>query len=322
MDCVILFGAGASIIRILIEIGAQNPVADGRSSISFCNLLFAGNACAAIVLFTVHRKSWTRETLRKLSALDWVFLLGLAIMANGIAPGLFFLGLESTMVTSVVLVAQIEPPLVLLLSWILFGERLGLWSMAGVALCLTGIVLTVALRPATDGVMIGEGEIYTALAAITYASSWVFGRWRLSHVPLGIFSVTRTAIGTAVFFIAASILYSPSHFMDLGSPFLWQWMVLYGGIIIDCGQLAWDYGIRNSRAIDVSLSISFAPVAGIGAAFHILGEQPVTAQIQGGLVLFVGIAICLTAARRKEVTQKEMPNEKLGQTCRAGFKGV
>jgi drug/metabolite transporter (DMT)-like permease len=325
---VVIFGAAASIIRILSDLGAQFPV-DGRNTISFCNLLFAGNACAATVLFAIHHKTWKLENLRRLSKVDWVALLGLAVLANGVAPWLFFIGLENTMVTSVILVSQIEPPLVLALSWLIFGDRFGPWSIVGATLCLIGVAISVLLQPGGGDYMVGKGEFYAALAAVIYAFATVFARLRLKHIPLGIYSVTRSAAGTVIFFIAASYLFGPIHFVDLASPFLWKWMIVYGGLIIVSGQLAWDYGIRRSRSIDVSLTTSFAPVAGVAAAFLILGEQPLAAHYQGGVVLILGIAICLLAARRTMGAQKPVPGTSTNKTaaafheeCRAGFKGV
>ena len=85
---VLVFGVAGSVVRILVDLGAQHTI-DGRNAISFCNLLFAGNACAVVVLVAVHRKQWTRENLRKLSWSDWCVLLVLAILANCIAPGCF-----------------------------------------------------------------------------------------------------------------------------------------------------------------------------------------------------------------------------------------
>lgn len=326
---ILVFGAASSIVRILSELGAQHTI-DGRNAISFCNLLFAGNACAVVVLFAVHYRQWTRENLRKLSKSDWSFLFILALLANCIAPMLFFIAIENTMVTSVVLVSQIEPPLLLLLAWLIFKDRIGRWSFIGSAICLAGAVLSVLLQPRMDDMMIGRGELYAALAAITYAVSTVVAKLGLKNVPLGIFSVFRSAVGTVTFFIIASYLFGPHHFVDLASPFLWQWMLVYGGIIIVSGQLAWDSGVRKSRSIDLSLATSFAPVAGVLGAFLILGENPTQAHYIGGAVLVVGIAICLFASHQKVTVEMPEPDAMstddavplLDAECKTGFKGV
>jgi len=326
---ILVFGASGSIVRILAELGAQHTI-DGRNVISFCNLLFAGNACAVIVLFIIHRKQWTRETLSKITISEWIFLLILALLANCLAPWMFFLAIENTMVTSVVLVSQIEPPLLLFLAWLIFKDSIGKWSFIGAIVCLVGVVIAAVLQPNSEELMLGRGEFFAAIAAMTYAGSTVVAKLRLKNVPLGIFSVFRSAVGTVVFFIIASYLFGPAHFMDLTSPFLWKWMLVYGGIIILTGQLAWDSGMRKSRSIDVSLATSFAPVAGVLAAFIILGEVPTQSQYIGGAILMIGLAICLYAIylqHTKAVTMHEVMSEDdvipmLNAECRTGFKGV
>lgn len=325
---ILVFGAAASIVRILSDLGAQHPI-DGRNAISFCNLFFAGNACALVVLYAIHRKAWTRENLRGISRREWCSLLVLAMLASGLAPAFFFLAIENTMVTSVVLVSQIEPPLFLFLAWLVFKDRYGPWSIIGSLICLTGVALAVLLQPKGGDVMIGRGELFAAIAAITYAFSTVIARSWLRNVPVGIFSVFRTGIGTIGFFIVAVYLFGPSHFIDVGSPFLWQWMAVYGGIIVVSGQLAWDFGIRKSRSIDVSVVTYFAPVAGVFAAFLILGEQPMQSQYIGGAVLMVGIALCLLGARQKEMAKSvaidaeaEEAMSELEAKSPIGFKGI
>ena len=320
---ILVFGAAASVVRVLSDLGAQYPI-DGRNAISFCNLLFAGNACALVVLYAVHRKRWTIETLRGLSWREWCGLFVIGVLANGIAPWLFFLAIENTMVTNIVLVSQLEPPLLLFLAWLFFRERCGVWSILGSLLCLTGVALTILLQPKASDVMIGRGELFAALAAVTYAFSTIIARSWLKNVPVGIFSVFRTGVGTIVFFFVVIYLFGPLHFVDLGAPVLWQWMALYGGIIVVSGQLAWDVGVRKSRSIDVSVVTSFSPVAGILAAFLILGEKPMQAHYIGGAVLIAGIALCLLGARQKGAIAMVAPDAapSLEAESRTGFKGV
>ena len=99
---VLLFAASNSIVRILGDLGAQHPI-EGLNAISFCNLLFAGNTCAVVALFVVYRKHWTADNLRRLYRGDWMSLLALGVLTSAIAPWLFFVALENTMVTNVVL---------------------------------------------------------------------------------------------------------------------------------------------------------------------------------------------------------------------------
>ena len=91
---VLLFAASKSIVRILSDLGAKNLV-DRRNPISFCNLLFAGNMCAALALFAVYRKHWTVANLRGLSGGDLGFVCrGKHIVLRGVSLLQFEVAIE------------------------------------------------------------------------------------------------------------------------------------------------------------------------------------------------------------------------------------
>lgn len=322
---ILVFGAAGSIVKVLADLGAQYTI-DGRNAISFCNILFAGNACAVIFLFLIHHKAWTKHKLSLLSKSDWSYLFVLAFLANCLAPSLFFIALENTLVTNVVLISQIEPPLLLFLAWLFLRDPVRPLSFFGSTVCLIGVALIVYLQMNPGQVVIGKGELYAALAACTYAISTVIGRRKLKEVPLGIYTVFRSAVGTVVFFILANYLFGPEHFIDLTSPFLWKWMLLYGGIIIVSGQLAWDLGVRKSRSTEISIATSFSPVAGVLGALLILGEYPMMAHFIGGGILFVGIIIGLYASITAKSDEREDAESNaaisLESECKTGFKGI
>ena len=130
-------------------------------------------------------------------------------------------------------------------------------------------------------------------------------------------------IGTVVFFAIALKLYGAVHFMDVFSPFLWQWILLYSAFIVVRGQLCWFTGLKKTTASDVSLASSFSPIAGILAAYLILGEAPNLAQYIGGSIIIVGIALNQIGVSRlstktstaPQITEKEMDME-------VGFKRI
>ncbi|MEE9300359.1 MAG: DMT family transporter [Alphaproteobacteria bacterium] len=322
---ILIFAASNSVVQLLNDLGAQHAI-EGRNAISFCNLLFAGNACAVVTLFAIYRKEWTLQNLRLLSRGDWASLVALAVLTTALAPAFFFIALENTSVTNVVLIAQIEPPLGLALAWLVFRERIGMWAIAGAALCLVGVGLAVVLQPSKGEFKIGKGELFAAAAAGIFAVSTIIARPRLKRIPLGIFMVFRNALGTVVFFFAALYLYGAEHFMDLTSPFLWQWMLVYGGVIIVAGQLTWFAGLKAARSIDVSLATSATPVAGVLAALLILGERPMSAHYIGGGVLVLGILVGLLGARAKAPEARAEPSERCASALtaegRTGFKGI
>jgi drug/metabolite transporter (DMT)-like permease len=326
---ILIFAAANAVTRKLTQIGAQNLIA-GRNPISFCNVLFVGNLCALIALILIYGKQWNLHALKQLSLTDWLGLIGVAILSGALAPALTFSALDLTMVNNVVLIGRIEPPLILALSVLLLRERVNRWVVAGAIVSFIGVALTIILQEPvrnmaqTGGFQIGQGELLAALGAICLAFSTIISKVKLRQIPMGIFTIFRTSLGVFLFFVAALKLYGPVHFRDAFSPFLWQWMLFYGAVIIVGGQLCWFTGLKSSNASEVSLASSFSPVAGILSAYLILGEAPTMAQYIGGAVIICGIVLNQIGVMRKnaEILPTPPVSSAKEMDMEVGFKGV
>ncbi|MDJ0574520.1 MAG: DMT family transporter [Xenococcaceae cyanobacterium MO_234.B1] len=294
---IIIFAASNAVTRQLTELGT-NYLIDGRNPISFCNVLFVGNICALVALIIIYGKTWSPNSLTRLSLIDWLSLIAVAILAGALAPALIFFALDITPVNNVVLIGRIEPPLVLALSIFLLKEKVSWLVILGAVISFVGVVLTIVLQTPEStminmggGFDIGTGEVMALIGAICLAISTILSKVSLARIPLGIYTIFRTIVGTLVFFIVVIKLYGASHFTDVFTPVLWQWMVIYSLFIVVGGQLAWFQGLKTTNTEDVSLASSFSPLAGIIAAYLILGEVPNTAQYIGGSVIIVGIIL-------------------------------
>ncbi len=329
---ILIFGSSSAITRKLTEIGAQHFMG-GRNPISLCNVLFVGNLCALILLILIYGKQWNKAALQKLSRKDWVSLIVVAILSGALAPGLIFQALALTGVNNVILVGRLEPPLTVALSVWLLRERIGFWEFLGAIAAFIGVILTITLQPPGAGMMnmggfgLGRGEVFAAVGSVAIAVSTIIGKKYLADIPLGIYSIFRTALGTVIFFWIALILYGKDHFADVLSPFLWQWMFLYGGLIVVVGQSFWIKGLQTSTVSGASLIGSFSPIAGIIAAYLILGEVPTTAQYIGGSLILLGILLSQVGIKRQ--TNQSFALEKVDSLTAEqqaesgmGFKGL
>lgn len=291
---ILIFGASSAVTRKLTQIGAQHFI-DGRNPISLCNVLFVGNLCALIVFLLIYGRQWNKATLQQLSKKDWYLLTTVAILSGAIIPGLVFQALAITRVNNIILIGRLEPPLTMALSVWLLRERVNRWDVMGALAAFVGVTLTILLQPPGAAMMnmgdlgVGIGEILVTFAALISVVSTIIVKGWLAHIPLGIFSIFRTALGTVVFFLIALILYGSDHFKDVFSPFLWQWMLFYGAVIVVLGQSFWLKGLRASTVSEASLAGSFTPIVGILAAYLVLGEAPTVAQYIGGSLVLVGI---------------------------------
>lgn len=318
----LIFGAANSVTRRLTELGAQQFV-DGRNPVSLCNVLFVGNLCALLVFAILYRRQLTLNTWKSCSKQEWIGLIAVAILSGAIAPGVIFQALASTPVNNVVLIGRLEPVLALFLSIWLLKERVNQWESIGAIVSFVGVGLSIALQSPQPGMVsmagfnLGAGEILTATGAIALAISTVITKCWLSQVPLGLYNLTRTAVGTVIFFFLALLLYGHNHFMDVFSAFLWKWMLVYGPVIVVLGQSFWIQGLRRSTVKEASLISSFSPIAGVLSAYFILGEAPTLAQYVGGSVILLGIGLSQLGIRRSGHTQTAPEIE-----AEIGFKGL
>lgn len=327
----LIFAASGAVTRRLTEIGAEHFIGE-RNPISLCNVLFVGNLCALILLILIYGRQWNKATLKQLSRTDWVSLTAVAILSGALAPGLIFQALSVTGVNNVILVGRLEPPLTLALSVWLLRERVNIWEFIGAIAAFVGVILTIILQPPTEAMMnmggfsLGIGELLAAVGSIAATASTIIGKKYLSQIPLGIYSIFRTALGTIIFFFIALVLYGKDHFADVLSPFLWQWMFLYGGLIVVLGQSFLIKGLKTSTVSTASLIGSFGPIVGILAAYLILGEAPTLPQYIGGSVILVGIFLSQVGNWRKTSSiasgkVSSIPAQQQVETD-MGFKGI
>lgn len=139
------------------------------------------------------------------------------------------------------------------------------------------------------------GEIFVLIGVVFNTMSDEFSRKYLITIPPGIYSVFRMFTGSLVFFFVVIIMLGWIHFIDIFSPFLWEWMFVYGGVIIAFGFYCWFVSLPMIKSVDFSIGNAFAPVAGIFFAYLIVGEIPDRGQIIGGSLILAGIAINLAA---------------------------
>jgi drug/metabolite transporter (DMT)-like permease len=325
---VLIFAASNSLTRKIVEIG-QAHLIDGRNPISLCNVLFVGNLCALGLMSLIFHQDWKLKKLKTISRQDWIGLTVTGILSGGIAPALMFTALGQANVTNVVLIGRLEPLLILALSVWFLGIRLDHWTVAGSLISFAGIVVTVSLgssgqNSAIAGFQIGTGELLVAIAAVIGAISSVTNKLQLQTIPLGIFSIYRNILGTILFFLLANILYGPEHFIDVLSPFLWQWMLLYAAVIVVMGKLCWFAGLKKATSTELNMANLLNPILAIFMAYLILGEKPTFAQYCGGILLLIGFVLSLIGNRTQisKTPRLEKSNPREAMEMFMGFRGV
>jgi drug/metabolite transporter (DMT)-like permease len=301
---VLIFGASSSVTRKLTQIGAQQSI-NGHNPISLCNVLFVGNLCALGVMILLYRRQLNWTDVKKITRSQWGYLTIVTLFAGALGPAAVFHALSITPVNTIILLGRLELPLDLLASKFILKEDLTRYQTMGAVVVAIGILISVlGNRSGVSRLMgLGLGELLTIGSAFLFSTSKIIGKRKLLPVPPGIAMTFRTGFGSVIFFFLALKLYGAGHFAEVLSPFLWQWMLVYGAIIVVVGQFFWTKGFRETPVAVSALVSCFSPVVSMVCAYWILAEVPTTAQILGGSLLLLGLLI---SQRRHPINQLEI----------------
>jgi drug/metabolite transporter (DMT)-like permease len=262
------------------------------------------------------------KQLKNINLKSWFFLTVVTLLIGALAPALIFTALDRTAINNVILVGRIEPALILALSVLILKAKANTWDIAGAIATFIGVALIMLLQ-SSSSLVFASGEILTVIAAIALAIASTLSDVQLVNIPLGFFRVFRTLIGTLIFGAIVIVLLGFEHFIDVFSPFLWQWMLIYSVVIVVGGQLCWIVGLKKSKSIDITLASAFSTIAGILCSYFIVGQAPNIAQYVGGGFILLGIMLGDVGAWVQNKKAKgQQTHSAIAIDMEAGFKGV
>lgn len=276
-----------------------------ETPISFCNVLFVGNLCAAIsVAFWFGFKDIIKDlkTLHK----KIIFSLFIDGCFASLLSALIFMGLEFTTVTNSILLGRLGPVLFALAGTIMLGKKITSWQWLGFSLIIFGVI---AIVFKTNMYQINKGDLFIIASAFVYAITYLIGKLFLAkECSLRVIVFTRNLVSSLVFFIIASIQFGPSHFGDVFSGQLWIIMSIYALIIIVFAQLLWYAALEKLDSQTVGRWTVLSPIFGILYALILNGERPSSIQYSAFAVIIIGVLI--SSLGKKKTLDKEIPMDK------------
>lgn len=329
----LLVAAASPVIHRLGVAGANHPI-NQHNPISFCNVLFLGNFIAGIVFIAIYYKQWRIRNLAEIKVRQWTGLSGATLFATILGPICYFLAVMLTQVINVVLIATTEIAWTLVLGYVFFRQKPTGLTLLSTTIAVCGVGITFYLHQSVgmsqvmrlDMANLGTGWfaqfvvslpkaglIFAALGAFFSVMGDMITRKTIGSIPNSLYVTFRTFIGALIFFVVAISVFGFGHFADLFSPFLWTWMLFYGVVIVGLAIFAWSRAAGIVTTNNIAVAAAFLPVAGVILAFIIAGEIPDYAQIIGGIVILVGIAIGLYDSFRTQKLIKKEP---------AAFRGI
>ena len=276
-----------SLIAFLVANGTR--LSGGvETPISFCNVLFVGNFCAALAVggWFGFNQIWADLKLVNRRTIIGLFING---CLSALLSTLVFLGLKYTTVTNSVLLSRLGPVFFALMGTILLRKRITSFQWFGFSFIIAG-VLGIVLT--TNMYQINLGDLMIIGSAIIYAAIAVIGKLVLSKdCSLRLVVFSRNFISSVIFFIIASYLFGPSHFSDIFSGQLWIIMSIYALIVIVLAQLFWYASLNKLDSQTVGKLTIMSPIFGVTYAFLINGERPSKSHFLAFVIITIGVFI-------------------------------
>lgn len=282
----VLFALGSPAVKFLVTKGGQFGLAHPHA-ISFCNVLFVGNVCAALLIALFFGGPTILKTLFTLPSKTKVMLLGSVVLAT-IYPALLFDALETTTVTNLVLLSRFEAVLYGIAAAFIFKLGLSRQQIAGYVVIAAGILLLVLVG---NDFQLNKGDKLVLLAGLFFTAEVLLAKRILLTCPPQALTFCRVLGSAFLFFWIAMKLFGPQHFMEAFEGELWAVMTAYALVIVVLANLLYYKALPDCNPDFLTKLALLSPVLTILFAYALLGERPGITQSLAGLVILAGMAV-------------------------------
>lgn len=253
----------------------------------------------AIALALLLPFTW-RQTLQDWPAIrtGWRIILLLGLLGIASFNTLLYTAAHTTTALNIALTQSVMPAVIVLISFVLFREKVTRLQLVAVLLCIFGAASIVIHGDWQRLLQLRfvEGDLIMLLAVCLYGLYSVLLRQRPQLHPLSFLTAT---------FAVGVIALIPLYLWELGNvaPLELTWAIvlslLYVGLCPSIiAYLCWNRGIELIGANRAGLFINLIPVFASLMAVLFLGEQIQNYHLAGILLIFSGLALFNRPLRR------------------------
>ncbi|WP_176706449.1 DMT family transporter [Paenibacillus hemerocallicola] len=212
----------------------------------------------------------------------------------------YFTGLQGSTAGNASLIIALSPVATIFLARLFLGESITVYKLAGSLIALAGVALIVLFGGKALG--ISHGDVYLLLAMLALSVSLLFIRRLTRSMASYDITILATVIGTILMTPAAVMEGIQGHLHV--SAHATMWIILAAAAIFGQGLAGfwWNQGISAVGASTSSMFMNIPPFVAIVVAYFVLGDPIRPAQIAGGVLILLGVALSnykLNAASKK-----------------------
>ena len=223
-----------------------------------------------------------------LKDLFWIALISAALQYS-----LTFTGLEQIDASTGALVVQLEVPFGVLLGFLVFGDRINKWQLAGMVLAFSGAIM-IAGEPSLENSLLHLGMV------VAGAFVWAVGQVMLKRLGEigGFIVITWIAVMATPQLFIASWLFESGQIDALLNATLEAWLaVAYLGVVMTAiGYAMWYHLLGRYPVSRIMPFLLLLPVAAVLGGVFFLGESLTLKIMLGGILSLAGVAMITTMA--------------------------
>ena len=209
----------------------------------------------------------------------------LGVLNPGISYALGLIGLTYIAASLSVLLWATEPIMILLLAWLILGDRITKGVVIGALLALAGVLLVV-FEPGGQGQPVGVALTLLGVAACAVYTV-ITKKWMVSESTLQVVALQQvSALTFAVLLLGVSAAAGYQAMSFSFSAEAWLSALASGALYYAAAFWLYLTGLRRINAATAGLYINLIPVFGIAASYVLLGER-LSARQWFGAVLIV-----------------------------------
>lgn len=255
-------------------------------------VVFLEHACGFLLLLPflyVYRHTLKTIRAKTWAAIGWIALFGGALGTTFFTKALFLTGF--TDISVVILLQKFQPIFAIILAAIFLRERFPkrFYLYALLAL-VAGYFVTFKNWDAASALWSTAGlvALFSLLAAFSWGSSTVFGRYSVKDVPHGLLAALRFGI-TALIMLVPTFWIAGGSISEVSSE---SW-IIFAVIALTSGSTAmflYYRGLANTPASIATLAELAWPVSAVFFDYLLTGNMLAWSQIVGALVLVAVVA--------------------------------
>ncbi|WP_354004911.1 DMT family transporter [Ramlibacter albus] len=239
---------------------------------------------------------WAGRGKEALSGRDWVGVVGLGFSGYYFSSMLDFLGLQYVTASLERLILYLNPTLVMLLGWLLYGRRWRATQVLGMAVSYCGVLLVLGRELRLEGANVGLGAALIFASTVSYACYMVYSGELVKRLGSLRLVGLATSVACVLCVVQYAVLRPPATALDIAPAVVWL-ALLNATLCTAVPVLLVMMAIERIGPAATAQTGMIGPLTTIAMGVWLLGE-PFTAWLVAGTVLVIaGIFVFSAPAR-------------------------